>query len=263
MRCVDSFCEFYCSTILERPAGFEPAYTSFVAKAIIPLWHGRMNLVGELRIELRPRAPKARMPCHYTIPRLVPAQRVERCSLRFQRSVSTAHTRLAKLGGPCGNRTHLTILLAKQATTPSSPTAQNFTCAAAAYTNAAAIRCGLSIRVIRMDEDLSVEDNAGTTLDRPAPEDADCRLGTSSRPHSKDIRNDAAQLPHRNWSLPATTDSACGGLRALQSACHPPRFSLPSPRRTGHDKICSRLAFLWTPNAWQVSFPSIGVTGGS
>ena len=99
-HCVDSFCEFYCSTILERPAGFEPAYTSFVAKAIIPLWHGRMNLVGELRIELRPRAPKARMPCHYTIPRLVPAQRVERCSLRFQRSVSTAHTRLAKSGGP-------------------------------------------------------------------------------------------------------------------------------------------------------------------
>jgi hypothetical protein len=46
---------------------------------------------------------------------MVPAQRVERCSLRFQRSVSTAHTRLAKFGGPCGNRTHLTILLAKQA----------------------------------------------------------------------------------------------------------------------------------------------------
>ncbi len=39
-------CEFYCSTILERPAGFEPAYTSFVAKAIIPLWHGRMNWSG-------------------------------------------------------------------------------------------------------------------------------------------------------------------------------------------------------------------------
>src|SRR5215469_16323311 len=56
---------------------------------------------------------------------MVPAQRVERCSLRFQQSVSTAHTRLAKFGGPCGNRTHLTILLAKQATTPSSPTARN------------------------------------------------------------------------------------------------------------------------------------------
>jgi hypothetical protein len=63
-HCVDLpslLSSFYCSTILERPAGFEPAYTSFVAKAIIPLWHGRINLVGELRIELRPRAPKARM----------------------------------------------------------------------------------------------------------------------------------------------------------------------------------------------------------
>ena len=58
------------------------------------------SLVGELRIELSPRAPKARMQTHYTIPRLVPAQRVERCSLRFQRSISTAHTRLAKSGGP-------------------------------------------------------------------------------------------------------------------------------------------------------------------
>jgi hypothetical protein len=35
--------ESYCSTNLERPAGFEPAYTSFVAKAIIPLWHGRVK----------------------------------------------------------------------------------------------------------------------------------------------------------------------------------------------------------------------------
>jgi hypothetical protein len=118
-------CEFYCSTILERPAGFEPACTSFVAKAINPLWHGRLkSLVGELRIELSPRAPKARMQRIHHSP-MVPAQRVERCSLRFQRSVSTAHTRLAKFGGPCGNRTHLTILLAKQATTPSSPTARN------------------------------------------------------------------------------------------------------------------------------------------
>ena len=108
--------ESYFSTILERPAGFEPAFTSFVAKAINPLWHGRSNLVGELRIELRPRAPKARMQ-RITLFPVVPAQRVERCSLRFQRSVSTAHTRLAKFGGPCGNRTHLTILLAKQATT--------------------------------------------------------------------------------------------------------------------------------------------------
>lgn len=168
-----------------------------------------------------------------------------------------------KSGGPCGNRTHLTILLAKQATTPSSPTAQIVTCAAAAHTNSAAIRCGLSIETIRTDEDRSVEDNAGTNLDRPAPEGAACRLDPSSRPRSKDIRNDAAQLPHRNWSLPATTDSACGGLRALQSACHPPRFLPPSPMRTGLDRICSRIAFLWTPNAWQRSFPSIGVAGGS
>src|SRR5947207_14910529 len=48
---------------VERPAGFEPACTSFVAKAINHLWHGRhtVNLVGELRIELRPRVPKTRM----------------------------------------------------------------------------------------------------------------------------------------------------------------------------------------------------------
>jgi hypothetical protein len=194
---------------------------------------------------------------------MVPAQRVERCSLRFQRSVSTAHTRLAKFGGPCGNRTHLTILLAKQATTPSSPTAQFVTCAAAAHTNAAAIRCGLSIETIHMDEDRSVEDNAWTNLDRPGPEDAACHPGPSSTPRSKDIRDDAAQSPHRNRLFLATTDSACGGHRALQSACHPPRFSHPSPKRRGHDKICSRLAFLWTPNAWQLSFPSIGVAGGS
>ena len=129
---------------------------------------------------------------------MVPAQRVERCSLRFQRSVSTAHTRLAKLGGPCGNRTHLTILLAKQATTPSSPTAQIFTCAAAAHTNAAAIPCGLSIETIHMDEDRSVEDNAWTNLDRPGPEDAACHLGPSSTPRSKGTRNDAAELSHRD-----------------------------------------------------------------
>ena len=87
-------------TVLERPAGLEPAYTSFVAKAINPLWHGRSKtLVGELRIELSPRAPKARMQRITPFP-VVPAQRVERCSLRFQRSVSTAHTRLAKSGGP-------------------------------------------------------------------------------------------------------------------------------------------------------------------
>ena len=56
------------------------------------------TLVGELRIELSPRAPKARMQ-RITLFPVVPAQRVERCSLRFQRSVSTAHTRLAKSGG--------------------------------------------------------------------------------------------------------------------------------------------------------------------
>jgi hypothetical protein len=194
---------------------------------------------------------------------MVPAQRVERCSLRFQRSVSTAHTRLAKFGGPCGNRTHLTILLAKQATTPSSPTAQILTCAAAAHTNAAAIRCGLSIETTHMDEDRSVEDNAWTNLDRPEPEDAGCHLGPSSTPRSRDTRDDAAQLPHRNQPSSSATDSACGELRALPGACHPPHFSRPSPKRTGHDRICSRIAFLWTPNAWQLSFPSIGVAGGS
>ena len=67
-----------------------------------PLARTLKSLVGELRIELRPRAPKARMQ-RITLFPVVPAQRVERCSLRFQRSVSTAHTRLAKSGGPCGN----------------------------------------------------------------------------------------------------------------------------------------------------------------
>ena len=201
------------------------------------------------------------MPLHHSP--MVPAQRVERCSLRLQRSVSTAHTRLTKFGGPCGNRTHLTILLAKQATTPSSPTAQIFTCAAAAHTDAAAIRCGLSIETIRMDEDRSVEDNPWTNLDRSGPEDAACHLDPSSTPRSKDIPDDAAQSLHRNRLSLATTDSACGGHRALQSACHPPRFSHPSQKRTGLGKICSRLAFLWTPNAWQHSSPSIGVAGGS
>ena len=114
-----------------------------------------------------------------------------------------------------------------------------------------------------MDEDRSAADNARTNLDRPGPEDAACRLGPSSTPRSKDIRDDTAQLLHRNQLSPATTDSACVGHRALQSACHPPRFSHPSPKRTGHDKICSRLAFLWTANAWQLSFPSIGVAGGN
>ena len=57
------------------------------------------SLVGELRIELRPRAPMARMQ-RITLFPVVPAQRVERCSLRIQRSVSTAHTRLANSGGP-------------------------------------------------------------------------------------------------------------------------------------------------------------------
>src|SRR5579862_640407 len=123
---------------------------------------------------------------------MAPAQRVERCSLRFQRSVSTAHTRLANFGGPCGNRTHLIILLAKQATTPSSPTAQMLTCAAATHTSVAATHCGLSIERTRMDEDRSVEDNAWTNLDHPGPEDAACHPGPSSTPRSKDIRDDAA-----------------------------------------------------------------------
>ena len=40
------------------------------------------SLVGELRIELRPRAPKARMQ-RITLFPVVPAQRVERCSEVF------------------------------------------------------------------------------------------------------------------------------------------------------------------------------------
>lgn len=170
---------------------------------------------------------------------MAPAQRVERCSLRFQRSVSTAHTRLAKSGGPCGNRTHLAFLLAKQATTPSSPTAQFVTCAAAAHTNAAASRRGLSIETIRRDEDRSVEDNAWTNLDRLELEDAGCHRGPSSTPRSKDTRDDAGQLLHRNRSSSAAIDSACGELLALPGACHPPHFSRPPPQRTGSDRICS------------------------
>lgn len=170
---------------------------------------------------------------------MAPAQRVERCSLRFQRSVSTAHTRLANFGGPCGNRTHLTILLAKQATTPSSPTAQILTCGAAAHTNAAAIRSGPSLETIRMDEDRSIEDNAWTNLDRPGLGNAGRHLGPSSTPRSKGIRDGAEQLPHRNQPSSAAIDSARVGLRALRGACHPPHFSHPSPQRTGHDRICS------------------------
>jgi hypothetical protein len=85
----------------------------------------------------------------------------------------------------------------------------------------------------------SDEDNAGTNLDCPGPEDAGCHLGPSSTPHSKDIRDDAAQLPHRNQLSSAATDSACGELRALPGACHSPHFSHPSLQQTGNDRICS------------------------
>jgi hypothetical protein len=90
-----------------------------------------------------------------------------------------------------------------------------------------------------MDEDRSVEDNAGTNLDHPEPEDAACHLGPSSTPHSKGTRDDAAQLPHRNQLSSAAIDSAYGELRALQGACHPPHFSPPLPKRTGRVWICS------------------------
>src|ERR1700683_2924070 len=143
------------------------------------------------------------------------------------------------VGGPGGNRTHLTILLAKQAATPSSPTAQFIPCAAAAHANAAAIRCGLSIETIRTDEDRSVEDNAWTNPDRLGLEDAGCHLVPSSTPRPKDTRDDAAQSSHRNQLSSAATDSACGELRALLGACHSPHFSHPSPQRTGSDRICS------------------------
>jgi len=90
-----------------------------------------------------------------------------------------------------------------------------------------------------MDEDRSVEDNAWTNLDRPGLGNAGRHLGPSSTPHSKSIRDDAAQLPHRNQLSSAATDSACDELRALRGACHPPHFSHPSPQRTGSDTICS------------------------
>jgi hypothetical protein len=90
-----------------------------------------------------------------------------------------------------------------------------------------------------MDEDRSVEDNAGTNLDHPEPEDAACHLGSSSTPYSKGTRDDAAELSHRNQLSSASTDSACDELRALPGACHPLRFSHPSPQRTGRVWICS------------------------
>jgi hypothetical protein len=90
-----------------------------------------------------------------------------------------------------------------------------------------------------MDEDRSVEDNAWTNLDHPGLGNAGRHLGPSSTPHSKGIRDDAAQLPHRNQLSSAATDSACGELRALRGACHPPHFSHPSLQQTGNDRICS------------------------
>jgi len=93
--------------------------------------------------------------------------------------------------------------------------------------------------MIRMDENRSVEDNAWTTLDHPGLGNAGRHLGPSSKLHSKGIRDDAAQLPHRNQLSSAATDSACGELRALRGACHPPHFSLPSLQQTGNDTICS------------------------
>src|SRR6185437_8337012 len=106
-------------------------------------------------------------------------------------------------------------------------------------TNAAAIRSGLYLETIRMDEDRSDADNAWTNLDRPRPEDAGCHPGPSNTPRSKGIRDDATQLPHRNQLSSAATDSACDELRAPRGACHPPHFSHPSPQRTRNDRICS------------------------
>jgi hypothetical protein len=90
-----------------------------------------------------------------------------------------------------------------------------------------------------MDEDRSVEDNAWTNLDHPGLGNAGRHLAPSSTPHSKGIRDDAAQLPYRNQLSSASTDSACDELRALPGACHPLRFSHPSPQRTGRVWICS------------------------
>jgi hypothetical protein len=88
--------------LMERPAGFEPAFTSFVAKAIHPLWHERSNCWSGNSESNRDHVCP-RHGCHAItpFPDLAPAQRVERCSLRLRRSVSTAHTRLAKTGGAC------------------------------------------------------------------------------------------------------------------------------------------------------------------
>jgi hypothetical protein len=43
---ITSICSSSFLKVLERPAGLEPAYTSFVAKAINPLWHGRLKNIG-------------------------------------------------------------------------------------------------------------------------------------------------------------------------------------------------------------------------
>ena len=61
--------ESYCSTTLERPAGFEPAYTSFVAKAIYPLWHGRLKPGRGTQNRTESTCSQGTNATHYTIPR--------------------------------------------------------------------------------------------------------------------------------------------------------------------------------------------------
>ena len=82
--------------LVERPAGLEPACTSFVAKAINPLWHGRSIVwSGWTDLNRRPLAPKAStLPDCATPGQIWPAQLVaapgiEPDSLAFQTSAFT------------------------------------------------------------------------------------------------------------------------------------------------------------------------------
>ena len=108
--------------------------------------HHTLKVVGELRIELRPRASKARMQRITLFPdggcpryrtglsgfsdqrfHLISLAAACFCLFCFLPHASEKRASAAcNAGGPCGNRTHLTILLAKQATTPGSPTARTY-----------------------------------------------------------------------------------------------------------------------------------------
>ena len=71
-HCVDSPSSLSSLTVarlLERPAGFEPAFTSFVAKAINPLWHGRSNVGRGTQNRTESTCSQGTDATHYTIPR--------------------------------------------------------------------------------------------------------------------------------------------------------------------------------------------------